>query len=212
MDLYTIFFGNTTELFIFNCIGYIGSLLVLISMMMTQMIKLRFINSTGCIFSIVFSILTLNMPVLVLNSALLLINVIQIFRYYTHKKEYDIVASEVDSSILKHFVQKYNKVITNENPGFFKRFEDANYAKVIYADDTIVGMLIGRTEDGKNLDVYLDYVDKDSLAIPLFINLYNTVRRDGITDLKILHQCPNYKKFYENFDLTTKDDIYEIRL
>lgn len=207
MDLYTVFFGNTPEMFFFSCIGYIGSVLVIVSMMMSKMIKLRLINTLGCIFTSIFCILTLNMPVLILNGSLILINVFHMTRYFSTKRLYEIIDVDVTGHTLKHFVNKYRKQIMLENPLFFNRYPDSNYAKVIFCDDTVIGMITGRKVDDK-LDLFLTYLDPNFRNKDVVRLLNAELQSDGITE-KWLKIIPNkYLNYYLKYGWTKEEDKY----
>jgi hypothetical protein len=65
-------------------VGYIASLFVLISFLMKDLRKLRFINSIGCGLFIVYGVmLGFSIPIILTNSAILAIN----FYSLTSKKE-----------------------------------------------------------------------------------------------------------------------------
>lgn len=205
MDLYSVFFGNTPELLVYNCIGYAGSLFVIISMMMTQMIKLRFFNSTGCVFSIIFCVLTLNMPVLILNASLLIINVFQIIRYFSTKRIYEIIDIEVTGHTLRHFINKYRQRIMAENPSFFNRYPDSNYAKVVFCDDAVVGMIVGR-RDGDKVDFFMNYVDPNYRSKTLVNLLISAIKNDNIK-VSIMTAVPEkHYKIYQKFGWIKEDD------
>ena len=61
-------------------VGYIGSALVLLSFMMTSVGKLRILNASGALVTVIYAIYTHTWPVLVLNAALFVINIVQLIR------------------------------------------------------------------------------------------------------------------------------------
>ncbi|MBE6633630.1 MAG: hypothetical protein E7620_04710 [Ruminococcaceae bacterium] len=61
-------------------LGYLGTGLVLFSMMMTSVKKLRIINMTGSLISATYALLTNTYPVVLLNLGLILINAVQLIR------------------------------------------------------------------------------------------------------------------------------------
>lgn len=67
--------------------GYMGTLLILISMMMSSVKKLRIINICGSFISMVYALLCNTYPIVFLNLGLIIINVIQIYKLYSLKKE-----------------------------------------------------------------------------------------------------------------------------
>ncbi len=60
--------------------GYIGTALILLSMMMTSVVKLRIVNMTGSLISIIYAALNNTWPVVILNTGLIIINAFQLIR------------------------------------------------------------------------------------------------------------------------------------
>ncbi len=60
--------------------GYIGTALVLLSMMMTSMNKLRIVNIAGNAVTMIYSIVVNAWPVVFLNGGIIIVNVIQLVR------------------------------------------------------------------------------------------------------------------------------------
>lgn len=60
--------------------GYIGTALVLLSMLMTDIKWLRAINMAGSLISFIYALCTNTMPIAVMNGALLVINGVQLAR------------------------------------------------------------------------------------------------------------------------------------
>lgn len=67
--------------------GYIGTALVLLSMMMTSVVKLRLINMAGSLISMIYAIICTTWPVVLLNFGLILINGTQLLRMRGNKSE-----------------------------------------------------------------------------------------------------------------------------
>ena len=61
-------------------IGYVGTAVVLASMLMTSMTRLRVINMCGSALSAVYALITGALPVVVLNVALITINTVQLIK------------------------------------------------------------------------------------------------------------------------------------
>ena len=67
--------------------GYIGTALVVVSMLMTSLNKLRIVNIYGSIISLVYSLLVNAYPIAIMNLCLILINSFHLIRYYIRSKE-----------------------------------------------------------------------------------------------------------------------------
>ena len=61
-------------------IGYVGTAVVLASMLMTSMTRLRVINMCGSALSAVYALITGALPVVGLNVALITINTVQLIK------------------------------------------------------------------------------------------------------------------------------------
>ncbi len=67
--------------------GYLGTALVLLSMMMTSMKRLRIFNMAGSVISAIYAIAMNTWPVVLLNLGLILINLFQLVREGRNEKE-----------------------------------------------------------------------------------------------------------------------------
>ena len=70
---------------IFEVIGYVGSAFVLASFLMASVVRLRVINSVGCIVSVIYGLLIHAYPTVIMNAALLLINIFFLLRMSKQK-------------------------------------------------------------------------------------------------------------------------------
>ncbi len=59
--------------------GYSASALLLISMMMKNVKRLRIINSFGCILFVIMGLMISNYPIVITNATIILINVYYLF-------------------------------------------------------------------------------------------------------------------------------------
>lgn len=59
--------------------GYIGSILVVVSMMMTSIKRLRILNITGSVISTTYSIIVGAWPIVVMNVSIMAINLYHLF-------------------------------------------------------------------------------------------------------------------------------------
>lgn len=67
--------------------GYMGTALVLVSMLMTSLVRLRWINLAGAVVSMLYALACQTWPVFVLNLSLSVINTVQLIRLARKKEE-----------------------------------------------------------------------------------------------------------------------------
>ena len=89
--------------------GYIGTALVIVSMLMTDINKLRIINISGGVISLIYAICVNTMPVVVLNATLITINTIQLIKSLRAAKiRAELVNSKDGSAYNKENTQEKN--------------------------------------------------------------------------------------------------------
>ena len=66
--------------------GYIGTAVVLLSFIMTDMKWMRAVNMVGGFISLIYAACVVNMPVVVLNASLITINSVQLVRLIVEEK------------------------------------------------------------------------------------------------------------------------------
>lgn len=67
-------------------LGYLASLLAVISFLMKDVIKLRIINLTACILFIIYGLLIFSIPVVIVNAVVAVIQIIFISKWYLKHK------------------------------------------------------------------------------------------------------------------------------
>ena len=67
-------------------VGYAASLFILISLTMTSIIKLRIINSIGCILFVIYGLNVHAYPVAISNALIILINIYNLYVLLNNNK------------------------------------------------------------------------------------------------------------------------------
>jgi uncharacterized protein with PQ loop repeat len=62
-----------------NYLGYLASIIMLISMSMSSMKMFRYINSISCIMFVIYALLRNDTPIVILNIIVILINIYHLF-------------------------------------------------------------------------------------------------------------------------------------
>ncbi|WP_417763414.1 YgjV family protein [Shewanella sp.] len=78
---------NTVEI-----VGYAASLMVAISLMMKDIIWLRWINFVGCVLFVAYGISINAMPVAVMNGFVAIVNIVHLVRLYRNKSSEPVTA------------------------------------------------------------------------------------------------------------------------
>lgn len=140
---------------IFDIIGYAGSLLVVISMLMTSVMKLRIINIAGSVLAVIYSIAIGAYPTLVMNVALIIINLINLYKLRNNSSEFRLVKAPGSDVVLGDLIAKYKDDIQKYFPGY-RDLTAEDTAFIVFNEDIPVGITAGRINNSC-LDLYFDY-------------------------------------------------------
>lgn len=143
-------------------LGYLASLIVLISLLMSSIIKLRWINLVGSSLFSLYGFLLGALPVGLMNLGIAFINIyylVKIYNYSAKKEYFKILSIERDSEYLKHFLDFYKEGI--EKYADPHKLKATTYEVSFYILRNMVpaGVFLGSKHDDENtLKVELDFV------------------------------------------------------
>jgi len=143
--------------FFYELIGYAGSLLVAISLMMKSLVRLRVINLIGALIFTVYGILIGAYPVAFLNALIIAVNAYYLVRMWRQKDYFKLMEVNYDSSYLKNFVDFYHKEINEFFPSYLFEPQQDQLAVFVLRNMVPAGVLIVR-QQGRQADVFLDFV------------------------------------------------------
>ena len=139
--------------------GYLGTALVLISMMMTSVVKLRIFNLAGSVISMIYALCTGTWPVVLLNFGLAAIQVGQLLRLHRTKVFFTQVEAGAEDKLLLHFLESCREDIDTYFPGYQYLPGENKQVRMVYDGMETVGVLVG-TAEGKTFRAELDYVTR----------------------------------------------------
>ena len=141
---------------IYELIGYLGSALVLISFMMTSVVKLRLFNMAGAVITMIYGFLIQAYPTVVLNGVLLIINLIHLLRVVNQSDVYAMVPIHTGDPMYQYFLEYYGKDILKFFPDFDPEVE-ADEIYFICCNTVPAGLLICRRASEYTVEILLDY-------------------------------------------------------
>jgi len=139
-------------------VGYAASLIVLISLLMTSVKRLRWINLFGSLIFAVYGIAIGAIPVGAMNAGIVLINAYFIYQMYTKKDYFTLIQMNHETEYFNHFMNFYK-----ENMKSFMIVEDnldnPNYVKIFTLRNTVpAGLFVCKIIDPSTLEILVDYV------------------------------------------------------
>ncbi len=174
--------------------GYIGTALVLLSMMMTSVVKLRWFNIAGSVISAVYAALSNTWPVVVLNVSLIAINTWQLIRLGKTKTVFTYVAADWQDNSLQYFLKYFQEDIRRYFPDCSITAADAPEVHMVYAGAEPVGVLLGKRE-GTQLFVALDYATPKYRDCSVAAFLFAQLKQQGITELAAHKTIPDHNQY-----------------
>lgn len=143
---------------ILEWIGYLASILILVSMLMSSVLKLRLVNLTGSAMFSIYGFLIGSLPVGLMNLFVVFANIYHLYRMSNVKEHFNTLEIKRDNRYLKAFIDFYQNDIVR----FFPRFEyndDLNtYSFMVLRNMAVAGVFLARDYGEKHLFIGLDYV------------------------------------------------------
>ena len=102
---------------IYEIIGYIASVLIAVSLMMTSILRLRVINLIGAVFFTVYGLLVRAYPVAAVNFFIVLVDLYFLYEIIRTKEYFTLLEVRPDSAYLLRFLDFYQKEIQRFLPG-----------------------------------------------------------------------------------------------
>jgi len=147
-------FSNT------ELIGYAASALVVVSLAMTSVVRLRAISLVGSLTFVVYGVLIDSVPIVVTNAAIAVLNVWFLRTELGGKRHLGATVVAADDPFLIDFLRYHLPDIHRFQPEFeLPTAEPALLAMLLMRDGLPAGALVGSLHDGE-LHVRLDYVTK----------------------------------------------------
>ncbi|MDN3697148.1 MULTISPECIES: YgjV family protein [Vibrio] len=136
--------------------GYLASLVVLVSLTMTSIIKLRVINFIGCLLFAAFAYFIDSYPTMLMNLGIAGINVYYLYKISHTKEKFKLISASVGSEYFEHFITANREDI--ERQISTEELKSADTAFYMLRNNSIAGLLVGKREQNGVLNVLLDYV------------------------------------------------------
>lgn len=139
-------------------LGYIASLIVLISLLMSSIIKLRWINLLGSAVFSLYGFLIGAFPVGFMNLCICIINIYYLYKIYGTKEYFKILPLKDNSQYLDYFLDFYkNDINKYSNLNAFNSI-DESISFFILRNLVPAGIFIASKHDDETLKIELDFV------------------------------------------------------
>jgi len=203
-------------------VGYLASLLVVLSLSMTSVVRLRLISLLGSLTFTVYGALIESAPIIITNAAIAVINVWFLRKEFAPgtSRGRDLGVSHIrpDSPFLADFVSFHLDDIHRFQPDFHMPAGDDVVTLVLMREGLPAGLLVGR-RTGDVLTIDLDYVlapYRDSrIGRWLYGPGADVFRDDGIEMLRSAADTDTHQAYLQRVGFTPSavdPSVYELNL
>lgn len=142
----------------YEWVGYVASLVVLISLVMSSVKRLRFINLAGSLVFAVYGLLIKSYPVAVMNLGIVIVNTYYLYQIYHQKDALKVIPIQSDWDYLKTFAEFYKNDISHFMATDLEALYHEDYVKFFVTRNTVpAGLFVGKLKDKDTLEVLIDY-------------------------------------------------------
>jgi len=198
-------------------IGYVGSVIVAVSLTMSSIKKLRWYNLVGAAVFSFYGFAIGALPVGLLNLFISLADIYYLFKMYSYQESFKSIQVTGNDSYLNYFIGFYQREISEFFPNFNSSIltEKEVFALLLLRNEAVAGVFIGIKEN-KTLIIQLDFVT----AVYRDLKPGNFIYKKNIDQIKeqgINHiTCKTDNKFHQKYLLkmrfeatTVNSDIFQ---
>ncbi|MBR2578193.1 MAG: YgjV family protein [Erysipelotrichaceae bacterium] len=192
---------------IIEIVGYIGSLLVLISFLMTSVVKLRVVNTVGSIIFTIYALIIRSYPTAIMNFVLILVNIWFLLKMRNPNKEYALIKADADDSYLRYLLGYYREDIDKCFPGIAYDLKAEDTAYIVSHEGKAVGITL-TVRNGDEAEFLLDYTIPEYRDFSIGAYLLEKLKEEGIK--KIIYKGPtdNHLPYLTNMGFIKEEDQY----
>ena len=161
-------------------LGYAASVVVLVSLSMASIIKLRWYNLIGSALFSTYGFLIGAYPVGIMNFLIVCTNIYYLVKMNKHKESFKVIEVKDNDGILNYYLDSYKKDIAK----FFPDFKNAEGKLSVFVlrDMSVAGIFIGEVKDDM-FKIDIDYALPQYRDFKVANYLYNK-----LSDILSQHQ------------------------
>ncbi len=149
---------------VYEAIGWIGSILIVWSLMQARVLRFRWMNFAGSLIATAYNAYFGIWPFVAMNAAIVVINAYWLLRLYRERHDpgvYKVIPLATEDPFLLHFLEVHAKDIATQRPDFAALAMNRDGRRVTYLvtrGDEAVGVVALRDEGAGVGLVELDWV------------------------------------------------------
>ncbi len=198
--------------------GYLASVLIALSLMMSNIKRLRWINLFGAAAFSTYGYFIDAYPVFLLNGWIALVDIYYLIRIYQEKDKFDLVRlKSTHTPLFSLLKERYGKDITDLCKKFKWQQLDDSVVLLLFRNMKPVGIFAYKelNSEGK-VEVILDYLipeDRDFKAANfMFHGTNNQLNQEGIKHLVVQPSDNAHELYLGRVGFVKVNDFFELQL
>ena len=203
---------------IYEIIGYVASVLVAISLMMSKIVTLRVVNLVGAATFSFYGYLIGSIPVAAMNGFIVLINIYYLQQMFRSETFFKLLEVSTESDYLRYFLNFYEKDIKKTQSGFKQSPENNSICVFVLRDMVPAGLVIGHPNENGILTIDVDYVIPQYRDFKIGHYLFNDKKsffvNKGITEIRAYAGTASHKQYlmHIGFSVDDRENWYYLSL
>ena len=190
---------------IYEIIGYTGSALVVISMLMTSIVRLRTINLIGSVIFTCYALLIRSYPTAAMNLFLVGINIYQLVRMLKTRRVYDLIPLLPEDGYYQYLLNSSLEDIRYWMPEFSVDEQQPDMIYLVCCERNPAGLFLAKDRKDGTAEVLLDYatpVYRDT-SVAQFV--YSHLAEKGFHSAVFRMNAPKHTPYMEKIGYRKND-------
>ncbi len=190
-------------------LGYLASAVVLISLLMTSLKKLRWINFVGAVMFGTYGFMIHSIPTGIMNLGIALIDIYFIWKMSSNKDYFKLLSVEHNSDYYNSFVEFYQDDMNKFQNIDLLDDKQADIKVFTLRNMNPAGLFVGKKHSDETLEVLLDYAVPQyrdfKLGVYLFEEQNEFFIEQGYTTLLAYADKEDHIMYLEKMGFTSKE-------
>ncbi len=192
--------------------GYLGSAMVVVSMLMSSLVKLRIVNTVGSIISGIYALIIGSFPLALMNGCLIVINVYNLSKLLVNKQQYDLVKFAGQDTFVHYFIDHYKEDILIYFPEFQTIDPQMDTVYMVFCNGDPAGILLGKTVEQGIVAASLEYATPAYRDCSIGKFLYSALPGENVNTLMMENVSEKHRPYMEKMGFVNQDGCYMKKL
>ncbi len=138
-------------------VGYLASVLLVISLLLNNDLKFRLINACGGVCFVIYGIMIDATPIIITNATVLSINIFYLIRIFNTQEDFDIIYFNAGDRLIKKFLNYYKTDIANYFPDYDPNAEGNQVNFLVLRNMAVANVFSANLDESGTAEVKINY-------------------------------------------------------